>query len=33
LGKHQNTIKPVYKGHSWEPESVTFMSSCPLYTG
>jgi len=28
-----NTVKPVYKGHSGEPENVVFMSSCPLYTG
>ena len=28
-----NTVKPVYKGHSREPENVAFMSSCPLYTG
>jgi hypothetical protein len=28
-----NTVKPVYKGHSMEPENVPFMSSCPLYTG
>ena len=27
------TVKPVYKGHSREPEEVPFMSSCPLYTG
>ena len=27
------TVKPVYKGHSREPENVAFMSSCPLYTG
>jgi len=27
------TIKPVYKGHSWKPENVAFMSYCPLYTG
>jgi hypothetical protein len=26
-------LKPVYKGHSREPENVAFMSSCPLYTG
>jgi hypothetical protein len=26
-------VKPVYKGHSREPENVVFMSSCPLYTG
>jgi hypothetical protein len=26
-------VKPVYKGHSREPENVAFMSSCPLYTG
>ena len=24
------TVKPVYKGHSREPENVPFMSSCPL---
>jgi hypothetical protein len=29
----ENTVKPVYKGHSMEPENVAFMSSCPLYTG
>jgi len=28
-----HTVKPVYKGQSWEPENVAFMSSCPLYTG
>jgi len=28
----RTTIKPVYKGQSWEPENVSFMSSCPLYT-
>jgi hypothetical protein len=28
-----NTVKPVYKGHSMEPENVPFMSSCPFYTG
>jgi len=27
------TVKPVYKGHSMEPENVPFMISCPLYTG
>jgi len=27
------TVKPVYKGHSKEPENVAFISSCPLYTG
>jgi len=27
------TGKPVYKGHSREPTNVSFMSSCPLYTG
>jgi hypothetical protein len=31
--KHVNTVNPVYKGHSREPENVPFMSSCPLYTG
>jgi hypothetical protein len=25
-----HTVKPVYKGHSWEPENVPFMSSCPF---
>jgi hypothetical protein len=29
----RNTVKPVYKGHSGEPENVPFMSSYPLYTG
>jgi hypothetical protein len=28
-----NTVKPVYKSHSREPENVTFMSIFPLYTG
>ena len=27
------TVKPVYKGHSMEPENVPFMESFPLYTG
>ena len=26
-------VKPVYKGHSMEPENVAFISSCPLYAG
>ena len=26
-------VKPVYKGHSREPENVAFMSSSTLYTG
>jgi hypothetical protein len=26
-------VKPVYKGHSREPENVAFMSRCPLHTG
>ena len=26
-------VKPVYKGHSREPENVSFMGSCPLHTG
>ena len=26
-------IKPVYKRRRREPENVSFMSSCPLYTG
>ena len=29
----RTTVKPVYKGHSGEPENVGFISSCPLYTG
>ena len=28
-----NTVIPVYKGHSKEPENVPFMNNCPLYTG
>ena len=28
-----STVKPVYKGHSREPENEAFMSSWPLYTG
>ena len=27
------TVKPVYKGHSREPENVAFLNSCPLYAG
>ena len=27
----RNTVKPVYRGHSREPENVDFISSCPLY--
>ena len=27
------TFKPVYKGHWREHENVSFMTSCPLYTG
>jgi hypothetical protein len=27
------TVKPVYQGHTREPENVAFMSSYPLYTG
>jgi hypothetical protein len=27
-----NIVKPVYKGHSREPENVAFMSSYHLYT-
>ena len=30
---NRNTVKTVYKGQSSEPGNVTFMSSCPLYTG
>jgi hypothetical protein len=29
---HRNTVKPVCKDHSIEPEHVAFISSCPLYT-
>jgi hypothetical protein len=25
--------KPVYKGHTREPDNLAFMRSCPLYTG
>ena len=28
---NENTVKPVYKGHSREPENAPFMSSSPLY--
>ena len=28
-----STVKPVYKGHSREPENAPFMSSVPLYAG
>ncbi len=28
-----HTVRPVYKGHLREPENVSFISSCPLYTG
>ena len=28
-----NSVKPVYKGHSGEPEHAPFMSSYSLYTG
>ena len=27
-----NTVKPVYKGHSRDPENVPCMSNFPLYT-
>jgi len=27
------TVKPASERHSMEPESVSFISSCPLYTG
>ena len=26
----RHTVKPVYKGHSGEPENVAFMSGCLL---
>jgi hypothetical protein len=29
----KNAVKHGNKGHSCEPENVTLMSSCPLYTG
>ena len=29
--KKSYRVKPVYKGHSREPENVDFMSICPLY--
>ena len=32
IGQQNTTVKPVYKGHSWEPDNMAFMSSCPLYT-
>ena len=28
-----HTVTPVYKGHSREPENVSSINSCPLYTG
>jgi hypothetical protein len=31
--RYESTVKPVYKGHSWELENLSFISSCPLYTG
>jgi len=30
---YEYTVKLVYNSHSREPVNVTFMSSCPLYTG
>jgi hypothetical protein len=33
LNNNAYTVKPVYKGHSKEPENLPFMSSCSLYTG
>ena len=33
LKNKKNTVKPVYKDHSREPENVAIISSCPLYTG
>ena len=30
--KIKQTVKPVYKGHSREPENVVFMNSGSLYT-
>ena len=30
---NRSSVKPVYKGHSREPENVAFMSSYSLYTG
>ena len=31
--QNNKKVKPVYKGHSTEPENLSIMSSCPLYTG
>jgi len=31
--KGKCTVKPVYQGHTREPDNVAFMSSCPLYRG
>jgi len=28
-----NTVNPVYKDHSREPQNMAFMSTCLLYTG
>jgi hypothetical protein len=32
MNTYMYTIKPVYKGHSREPENMTSINSCPLYT-
>ena len=31
--QRRNTVKLIYKGHSREAKNVSFISSCPLYTG
>jgi hypothetical protein len=33
ISLYANIVKPVYKGHSLEPENMPFLSSCLLYTG
>ena len=30
---HENTVIPVYKGHWRQPENVSSINRCPLYTG
>jgi len=29
--KYIYSQKPVYKGHGWKPENITFMRPCPWY--
>ena len=33
LKANGNTVKPVNKGHSREPENVPFVTICPLFIG